>query len=177
MAPIDDALEALRSLKVGESINLTQIADKYGCNRTTLSKRWRGVQGSMAEKYENARLLNDIQTKELLLYIDALTARGLPPTRQMIWNFASDIAGRPAGKSWADRFIKRHDIDLVSRWASGMDTQRKKADSAFKYTLYFELLRRKIEQYNVDPRHVYNMDEKGFLIGVLSRMKRVFSWR
>jgi hypothetical protein len=58
-----------------------------------------------------------------------------------------------------------------------MDTQRKRADSAFKYSLYFELLRRKIEQYNVEPRHMYNMDEKGFLIGILSRMKRVFSQR
>jgi hypothetical protein len=74
MAPIDDALEALRSPKVGESINLTQVADKYRCNRTTLSKRWQGVQGLIVEKYKNARLLNNIQTKELLLYIDALTA-------------------------------------------------------------------------------------------------------
>jgi hypothetical protein len=56
-----------------------------------------------------------------------------------------------------------------------MDTQRKKADSAFKYALYFELLRRKIEQYNVDPRHIYNIDKKGFLIGILSKIKRVFS--
>jgi hypothetical protein len=99
MAPIDDALEALRSLKVGESINLTQIADEYGCNRSTLSKRWRGVQGTMAEKLENSRLLNDTQTKELLQYIEGLTARGLPPTREMIRNFASEIAGKQAGKA------------------------------------------------------------------------------
>ena len=52
---------------------------------------------------------------------------------------------------------------------------RKRADSAFKYALYFKLLQDKIEQYNIDPRHMYNMDEKGFLIGVLSKMKRVFS--
>jgi hypothetical protein len=95
----------------------------------------------------------------------------------MIHNFASDIAKRPAGKNWVDRFIKRHKIDLLSRWVSGMDTQRKRADSAFKYSLYFELLRRKIEQYNVDPRHIYNMDKKGFLVGILSKMKRVFSRR
>ena len=59
-----------------------------------------------------------------------------------------------------------------------MDTNRKRADSAFKYSLYFELLQRKIEQYKVDPRHIYNMDEKGFLIGILLRIKRIFSkWR
>ena len=58
-----------------------------------------------------------------------------------------------------------------------MDTQRKRADSAFKYSLYFELLRRKIKQYGVEPRHMYNMDEKGFLVGILSKIKRVFSRR
>jgi hypothetical protein len=41
-----------------------------------------------------------------------------------------------------------------------MDTQRKNTDLAFKYTLYFELLGRKIEQHNADLRHVYNMNEK-----------------
>jgi hypothetical protein len=29
----------------------------------------------------------------------------------MVKNFAFDIAGRSAGKSWADCFIRRHDID------------------------------------------------------------------
>ena len=53
MAPIDDALAALKSLKLGEQPNFTQVADKYGCERSTLSKRWRGVQGSMAQKIKN----------------------------------------------------------------------------------------------------------------------------
>jgi hypothetical protein len=115
MAPIDDALESLKSLKPGEQPQFTQVANKYGCNRSTLSKRWRGVQGTMAQKVENSRLLNKTQEKELLLYIDGLTARGLPPTRQMVRNFTSNIAGKQAGKLWAERFIKRHDINLVSR--------------------------------------------------------------
>ena len=36
-------------------------------------------------------------------------------------------------------------------------------------------MRQKIEEYQVEPRHTYNMDEKGFLIGVLAKMKRIFS--
>ena len=59
----------------------------------------------------------------------------------------------------------------------GLDHNRSRADSAFKYTLYFELLRKKIEQYEVEPQHIYNMDEKGFLVGILSKIKRVFSRR
>jgi hypothetical protein len=177
MAPIDEALEALKSLKIGESPNYTDYAKKYGCDRSTLSRRHRGVTRSHTEKCENQLLLNATQEKAFIQYIDELCTRGLPPSREMIRNFASEIAGRQAGKSWVDRFIKRNQIDLITRWASGIDVNRKRADSAFKYTLYFELLRRKIDEYKIDACHMYNMDEKGFLIGVLSKMKRVFSRR
>ena len=30
-------------------------------------------------------------------------------------------------------------------------------------------------QYNILPENTYNMDEKGFLIGILQKTKRVFS--
>ena len=59
----------------------------------------------------------------------------------------------------------------------GLDYNRSKADSAFKYILYFELLRKKIEQYKMEPQYIYNMDEKGFLVGILLKIKRIFSRR
>jgi hypothetical protein len=59
------------------------------------------------------------------------------------------------------------------RWSSDIDKERHKADSALKYSLYFDLLKRKIEEYEIEPWHIYNMDEKGFLIGMLSKQKRV----
>src|SRR5690348_16496167 len=115
MDPIEAALASLESLKLGEKPNYAATARKYGCKRSTLSKRHRGTQGTHAEKCENQRLLNERQEKELVQYIDRLCSRGLPPSRQMIRNFATEIGGRQAGKAWVDRFIKRHDIDLVSR--------------------------------------------------------------
>jgi hypothetical protein len=38
-------------------------------------------------------------------------------------------------------------------------------------------LQAKIAKYNVDAKHTYNMDEKGFMIRVTSRTKHVFSRR
>jgi hypothetical protein len=32
-----------------------------------------------------------------------------------------------------------------------------------------------MKEYNVEPSHIFNMDEKGFMIGVLGRSKRVFN--
>jgi hypothetical protein len=52
----------------------------------------------MAKKSKNSQLLNNTQTKELILYIDYLTARGLLPTREIIRNFALEIARKQVSK-------------------------------------------------------------------------------
>jgi hypothetical protein len=56
-----------------------------------------------------------------------------------------------------------------------MDGNRYQTDSEAKYTLYFDLLHQKMQQYDVEPENTYDMNEKGFLVGTTSRSKRVFS--
>lgn len=85
----------------------------------------------------------------------------------MLGNFAKGITRNKPGISWLNRFLKRHNDKLVSYYTTGIDSSRKRADSAYKYALYFELM--------IEPRDMYNIDEKGFLIGVLSKGKRIFS--
>jgi hypothetical protein len=58
-----------------------------------------------------------------------------------------------------------------------MDASRKRADSALYYSLYFDALERKIKEYEIREEDIYDMDEKGFLIGILPKGKRVFSRR
>ena len=43
--------------------------------------------------------------------------------------------------------------------------------------MYFEHLGGKIDFYEVEPEHTYNMDEKGIMIGAVGRQKRIFSKR
>ncbi|KAF2476224.1 uncharacterized protein BDR25DRAFT_209933, partial [Lindgomyces ingoldianus] len=54
-----------------------------------------------------------------------------------------------------NQFIKRYYITLISQWTSGRHAAHKKADSAFKYLLYLEPIRREIDQYGIEPRHTY----------------------
>jgi hypothetical protein len=56
-----------------------------------------------------------------------------------------------------------------------MDRNRHVADSEESYCRYFELLHSKMRQYDVKAENVYNIDEKGFLVGITSCSKRVFS--
>jgi hypothetical protein len=74
----------------------------------------------------------------------------------MIRRFGSDIAKKELGKNWVDRYIQRHEVDLISRWATGIDRSRHQADSQSKHSLYFELLCSKLSQYDIKPCNMYS---------------------
>ena len=143
----------------------------------TLTRTWRGQTRSREAESIARQKLTPQQEKELVKYIEELTARHIPPTRGMIANFASAVIRGPVSDSWVTRFINRYSIHLISQYSTGMDADRHNADSYEKYELYFNLLQRKIAEYKVDAKHTYNMDEKGFIIGITSRTKHVFSRR
>ncbi|KAF1362007.1 hypothetical protein EJ07DRAFT_41297, partial [Lizonia empirigonia] len=102
------ALAELESLSLNDDFKYSEIAAKYNCDRSTLSRRHRGVTRARATQLPNGRLLNTTQESELVRYIHTLVSRGLPPSKQMIRNFASQIAQKDVGKNWADRFVRRH---------------------------------------------------------------------
>jgi hypothetical protein len=93
----------------------------------------------------------------------------------MIKNFAAEIAHREPLDSWVTDFLHRNRDQLISQWATAMDSNCYSADSWQKYKQYFDLMHRKMEQYSIELAHTYNMDKKGFAIGKVSKLKRVFS--
>jgi hypothetical protein len=175
MAPIDDAIADLELTEEGADFALTQITDRHRVNRSTLSKRWRGLTGSQSDGYAQQQLLNPKQEDELVHYIEDLTAKLLPPTRQMIRNFSSEINCIYVSKAWVLCFLHHHHNMLTTKWSTAMESNCHAADSYNKYKLYFELLYGKMSEYHVLPHNTYNMDEKGFMIGVVGRTKQVFS--
>ncbi|EED15568.1 pogo transposable element, putative [Talaromyces stipitatus ATCC 10500] len=152
------ALEPLHSLKPEEKRNVALIARTYGVDPSNLRKHFRKVTGPKEAQYNNQRLLNEGQSQALIRWIKHLTEKGLP-LRIRCWQILQEI------------------YVVISRYSTGLDMDRKNADKAWKYALYFELLGRKIEQYNLAPEQIYNMDEKGFMLGIMTKEKRIFSRR
>ncbi|KAF1940372.1 hypothetical protein EJ02DRAFT_406678, partial [Clathrospora elynae] len=110
MGAIEDAIEAIKLQEPGEDFSYRKVAETYNINQTTLSRRHKHSQAPQTVKAVNQQKLNPQQEDELVQYIEGLTRRGLPPTREMIQNFASQIAKEDIGKSWVTRFINRHSI-------------------------------------------------------------------
>ncbi|KAH4900865.1 hypothetical protein HBI80_150040 [Parastagonospora nodorum] len=177
MDPIQAAIEDIESREPGERFTYTEVAAKHNIDRTTLSRRHRGIQAAVGTQPPNGRKLSPPQESELILYIEKLTRQGLPPTREMIRNFASSIAKKEVSERWVSRFIGRNKNELISKRTSAMDRTRHQADSYIKYQAYFNLLHEKLDEYCLEAGDIYNMDEKGFLIGIVGTSKRVFSKR
>ncbi|KAF6518247.1 hypothetical protein HZS61_002325 [Fusarium oxysporum f. sp. conglutinans] len=145
MAAIDKALEFL---KTSGSINYAATAKKFECDETTLRRRHQGKQRARrdADSLYKSRLSKQ-QEQDLVTYIRKLSLRGIPPTLSMIRNFAQDIAK-----------IEERTGHTAS--SSAIATR--------------SIVREKIDKYDILAQNTYNMDEKGFLLGVINRTKRVF---
>jgi hypothetical protein len=56
-----------------------------------------------------------------------------------------------------------------------MESRRHEADDGERYRLYFGLLVKKVKEFDVAPENTYNMDEKGYMLGVIGKTKGVFN--
>ncbi|KAF7577485.1 hypothetical protein PtrM4_017250 [Pyrenophora tritici-repentis] len=174
MDPIQEAIKEIESREPGDDFSYNKVAAKYGVERSTLVRRHQGLTRPRNVAHQ---VLHPEHEAELVRYIKTLNERRLPPTRTMIQQFAGELAGKPVSKSWVTRFIHRHPDHLISRYSKGMTKERTKADSGAKYNLYFKLLLEKMEEYDIQPIHIFNMDEKGFQLGRVGRTKRIFDKR
>ena len=98
MDPIDEAIAAIESSRSGERLSYRKAAERFAVNYTTLLRRHKECQAPRDTLPANSRLLNNEQELELVTYIRDLTEDGLPPTKAMVRNFASEIARKRVGE-------------------------------------------------------------------------------
>jgi hypothetical protein len=144
MAPIDNAIAAIKRLGPGKHFSYRKVAKDFNIQRSTLRRRHQGLCAPRAGEAQNRQKLSPQQELQLVQYIEDLTEQELPPTRVMIQNFGSNIAGVACSDAWVSQFLRRNKHLLTSKWTSGMDCNRHKADSKDKYKAYFDLLHSKI---------------------------------
>jgi hypothetical protein len=93
----------------------------------------------------------------------------------MTRRFASEITGKLPGRMWFSRWLKANGKQLDSRYLIPADLSRKKADNWWQYELYFKRLEGLMTKYEIQEKDIYNLDEKGFLISILNKTRRVFT--
>ena len=92
--------QAVSSIERGEFTDYSKAAKHYGCDRTAVSRRIRGL--TKTRKEANSfyyQALSTAQEEVLISYINKLTDRGMPPTSQIVRNLTEEIRGATVGKN------------------------------------------------------------------------------
>ena len=165
---------AITELRSSSTPCVAAVARKYGLVTSTLRRRWKGMASSRDQAIEDSRFLNSQQEQQLLSHIKQLCDRCLPPTPAIMADIAAQLGGKAPGHNWCSRFVQRHKTELDSRYLDSLDLNRHEADSVASFERYFSVVGKKVEEYNILPENTYNMDEKGFLLGRITKAKRVF---
>lgn len=108
--------------------------------------------------------------------------RGMPPTQALVRQMAEILliervrnasARKPTiGQNWVYNFITRHP-ELKSKYNRKYDYQRAKCEDPEIIQAWFRLVRNTIAKYGILDADIYNFDETGFQMGVISTAKVV----
>jgi hypothetical protein len=132
---------AVTAIQRGEFSDYANAAKKYGCSRTAVSRRVRGLTKTKREANSFWHQCLTIEQEEVLIdRINYLTDRHMPPTSHIVRNLAEEIRGERIGKNWVGQFVKRHDIRLKSLYLRNIDNLRAGAEYAPMFQLFFSVV-------------------------------------
>jgi hypothetical protein len=161
---------ALQALENDPSLKITRAARIYNVPRTTLTSR-RDGQPSRRDIQPKSRKLTDHEERAIVQYILHLDSKGFPPRLSSVKDMANHLLAERStervGKLWAHNFIKRQP-ELVTRYNRKYDYQRAKCEDPTLIRGWFTLLLNTIAKYGVQESDIYNFDETGFMMGVIS---------
>jgi hypothetical protein len=81
---------------------------------------------------------------------------------------------QPLGHNWQAYFLERHP-ELKSKFVPPLNKERAIAQDPAVFQRYFDLFSTLVTIYKIDPADMYNMDEKGFMQGVIAKAKVIIT--
>jgi hypothetical protein len=171
-------LLALSDLQNGRIKSLRAAASLYDIPRSTLSDRARGVVSRVDSRAISFKL-TELEEDSLVEWILSMDARGAAPRPATVGEMANILlAARGSsppptiGKNWPSAFIKRRD-ELRSRFSRRYDYQRALNEDPKTLRAWFTTVQRVIDENGIQAEDIYNFDETGFAMGLISSQKVV----
>ena len=155
----------------------TALSEKSKVARSTLFYRKNG-RLSREAKARKQQYLTPPEEKTLVKYLVRMSNLGFPLPIKYIPSLAFTIArGRkpnPPSKNWAKRFEERQP-ELQSRKVKPVDWKCHDINIYDKITQWFEMINKELQDPDVRPENVYNMDETGVMLSMLGSVKVLVS--
>jgi DDE superfamily endonuclease/Tc5 transposase DNA-binding domain len=161
---------ALRAMQNNPKLSARAAGKIYSINHEKLSRRRRGIQ-PRRDISANSRKLTNLEESVLVQYILDLSTKGFPPRLSVVEDMANRLLATRnqlrVGKHWVSNFIKRRP-ELRTRFQHKYDYQRAKCEDPEVIRGWFNLVRNTIAKYGIQDADIYNFDETGFMMGVIS---------
>jgi hypothetical protein len=161
---------ALQAIRKTPQLSARRAAKIYQVDHRRLGERLRGVL-PRRDISANSRKLTDLEESVLSDYILELDSKGFPPRLCIVEDMANRIIelrdGKRVGPRWAANFVQRQP-ELRTRFQRKYDYQRAKCEDPNVIRGWFELVKNTIAKYAIQESDIYNFDETGFMMGVIS---------
>jgi hypothetical protein len=161
---------AIQALQKNPNQSSRAIARIYSVDHRKLGDRLRGIPSRHAIQ-ANSRKLTDLEEIVLIEHILDLDSKGFPPRLCVVEDMANRLLatrdGGRVGQRWAGNFVRRQP-ELRTRFQRKYDYQRAKCEDPDVIRGWFELVQNTIAKYRVCDADIYNFDETGFMMGVIS---------
>jgi len=168
---------AIQAIKSGQESNVATACEAFDVKRRTLYRRLAGTTLPRVAAHEEQQRLTPSEEKAIVKWCFTQDDIGFPPRLDMVKDMAIHLEFKrtgevppPLGKNWISRFLRRHP-DLALKLSSQLERQRAYANNPEILRDYFSKLGRIIREHGLRGFQIFNMDEKGFLMGLASRAK------
>jgi hypothetical protein len=169
---------ALQAYQKGQIKSLRAAAQLYNVPKTTLQDRAAGMT-SRVDKRWHLYKLTQCEEDSLVEWVLSMDSRGAAPRPSTIREMANILlAARgqtpppTVGVNWISTFVKRRE-ELQSRYSRRYNYQRAQNEDPRSLRVWFESVRRVVEENGILAEDIYNFDETGFAMGLISAQKVV----
>ena len=170
---LEDRIRRALEQRDREDTTLRELATIYDVLRSTLSDRARGGK-TRRQAHEDYQILTPGMEKALKEWVNTWDEGGFPARLDLLKAVAAQLAeshaqeegaSSPArlGSSWLRRFLDRHPT-YSTKFAVNLDRQRALTSNPTLIKDFFQKLGN-VLKYAFKPENMYNMGEKGFLLG------------
>jgi DDE superfamily endonuclease/helix-turn-helix, Psq domain len=161
---------ALRAIQKDSSLSVRRAADLYNVDRTTLGRRMNGST-PRRDSPPNSSKLTNLEEKVIIERIIDLDSRSCAPRINGVGAMANLLlatrGGKPVGINWPYRFIARHE-ELKTRQFRRYDYKRALCEDPDAINAWFCLIHNTVAKYSIVDDDIYNFDETGFQMGIIS---------
>jgi hypothetical protein len=161
---------AIQAIKHNPKLKVYTASKIYGVDHRKLSRRLRSMPSRRVIQ-ANSRKMTDLEETVLVKHILNLASKGFPPRLCVVEEMANRIIatrhGERVGPRWAGNFVRRRP-ELQTRFQRKYDYQRVKCEDPEVIRGWFELVKNIIAKYSICEADIYNFDETGFMMGVIS---------